>query len=131
MTIDDFEWVEYGGFDKWYLMHKTRLLAVAKVYQYKGWHVVVDGQATEDELIVESFDAAKTIATMLAVKQIERISDVNRYDKRTPNFRPPTIFWLWATAGTTQRSVIGGQAPELTTTAAASATRTRQACSKT
>jgi hypothetical protein len=91
MTIDDFEWTEYGGFDKWYLMHKTRNLAIAKVYPYNGWHVVVDGQAPEDALIVESFDAAKTIATMLASQRIERLSNVNRYDKRTPNFGTQTV----------------------------------------
>jgi hypothetical protein len=91
MTIDDFEWVEYGGFDKWYLMHKTRNLAIAKVYPYNGWHVLIDGQGPGDDLVVESFDAAKTIATMLASQRIERLPDVTRYGKRTPNFKPQTV----------------------------------------
>jgi hypothetical protein len=91
MTIDDFEWVEYGGFDKWYLMHKTRHYACAKVYPHNGWHVLVDGQAPDGELVVESFDAAKVIATMLAAQQMERLPDVTRYDKRTPNFKPQTV----------------------------------------
>ena len=91
MTIDDFEWVEYGGFDKWYLMHKTRHLAVAKVYPYNGWHVVVEGQTPEDALVVDSFDAAKTIATMLAAHHIGNMKDATRYLKRTSNFGPTTI----------------------------------------
>jgi hypothetical protein len=91
MTIEDFEWVEYGGFDKWYLMHKTRRLAIAKVYSYNGWHVVIDGQRPEDKLIVDSFDAAKTVATMLAAQQMERYQNENRHDKRMPNFGTQTI----------------------------------------
>jgi hypothetical protein len=91
MTTDDFEWVEYGGFDKWYLMHKTRHLAVAKIYHYKGWHVLVNGQAPEDALIVDSVDAAKTIAVIKAAQQMDGYKDENRYDKRMPNFGTQTV----------------------------------------
>jgi hypothetical protein len=92
MTVDDFEWVEYGGFDKWYLMHKTLHIAIAKVYSYNGWHVVIDGQPpSQGELIVDSFDAAKTVATMLAAQQMERYQDENRYFKRTPKFTPQAL----------------------------------------
>lgn len=84
MTIDDFEWVEFQ-FDEWFFTHKERMFACAKVYPYDGWHVLVEGQRPEDALVVESFDAAKTIATMLAAQQMERLPDVTAYSKRTPD----------------------------------------------
>lgn len=90
MTIDDFEWVEVQ-FDEWFFTHKERLFACAKVYPYNGWRIRIEGQGPEDELVVESFDAAKTIATMLAAQQMERLPDVTRYGKRTPNFKPQAV----------------------------------------
>lgn len=90
MTIDDFEWVEIR-FDEWFFTHKERMFACAKVYPYNGWHVVVEGQRPGDELVVESFDAAKTIATMLVAQQMERLPDVTRYGKRTPNSKSQTV----------------------------------------
>ena len=91
MTTDDFEWIEHGGFDQWYFMHKERLFACAKVYPHNGWHVRLEGQRPEDELVVESFDAAKTIATMLASQQMERLPDATRYGKRTSDAPPKTV----------------------------------------
>jgi hypothetical protein len=90
MTTDDFEWVE-ATFDQWFFTHKDRLFACAKVYPYNGWHVVVEGQGPEDELVVESFDAAKVIATMLAAQQMEGFPNVTRYGKRSKNAPLQTI----------------------------------------
>jgi hypothetical protein len=84
MTTDDFEWVE-SGFDQWHFIHKTRNIAVAKVYPYNGWHIVINGSAPDEELVVESFDAAKVIATLMAAQQMERFPDVTRYGKRSTN----------------------------------------------
>ena len=84
MTADDFEWVE-TSFDQWYFTHKEYRFACAKVYPHNGWHVVVNGHAPEDSIVVESFDVAKTIATMLVAQQMEGLPDVTRYGKRTPN----------------------------------------------
>jgi hypothetical protein len=88
MTIDDFEWLEYTGFDNWYLMHKTQRFAAAKIYNYNGWHVVVNGQAPSDDLIVDSFDAAKAIATVLVAQHIEEFPDATHYRPRASD---PTL----------------------------------------
>ena len=87
MTLDDFEWVEWN-FDKWYFMHKTHQLTAAKVYSYNGWHVVVTGMKPDEEIVVDSFDAAKTIATMLVAQQLERFPDAKRYGKRVKTIKP-------------------------------------------
>jgi hypothetical protein len=86
MTLDDFEWVEWG-FDNWHFMHKTHQLTAAKVYPHNGWNVVVTGMKPDEEIVVESFDAAKTIATILAAQQMERLPDVTRYGKRVKTIR--------------------------------------------
>tara|TARA_R110000868_G_scaffold244958_2_gene501497 strand:- start:1847 stop:2155 length:309 start_codon:yes stop_codon:yes gene_type:complete len=87
MTLDDFEWVEWD-FDKWTFIHKTHQLTAAKVYSYKGWHVVVTGMQPDEEIVVESFDAAKVIATLMVAQQIERFPDATRYGKRVKTIKP-------------------------------------------
>jgi hypothetical protein len=87
MTLDDFEWFEWN-FDEWTFVHKTHQLTAAKVYSYNGWHVVVAGMTPDEGIVVDLFDAAKAIATLMVAQQIERFPDVTRYGKRTPSIKP-------------------------------------------
>jgi hypothetical protein len=91
VTIDDFEWVE-DGFDMWLLMHKQRELAVARIHSFKGWRVTVIGvYSLADPLIVESFDAAKTIATITASNNMEKYHDARNYRQRALRAGPQKI----------------------------------------
>jgi hypothetical protein len=91
MTVDDFEWVELN-FDNWYLLHKKYLYACARVTPYHGWVVVVDKQAIGGPaLVVDSLDAAKTIAAMLAAQHMEDFPDASNYSKRTPDALPQAV----------------------------------------
>jgi len=91
MTVDDFEWVE-TLFDNWYLIHKKYMYACAKVSPYHGWVVVVEGQSTGDpSIVVDSLDAAKAIAAMVAAQHMEDYPDVSNYSKRTATELPKKI----------------------------------------
>lgn len=58
-NIDEYEWVE-ETFDNWYLKHKQRDFAIARVFHFGGWTVQL---AEEDPLPmkVDSFEAAKQL----------------------------------------------------------------------
>ena len=91
MTIDDFEWIE-KGFDTWYLIHKQRDLTIAKLHSFNGWNVIVlKVHSLDNPLVVESFDAAKTIATITAINNMENFPDANNYSKRIARHRPQKI----------------------------------------
>jgi hypothetical protein len=91
MTIDDFEWVE-EGFDTWFLIHKKREMTLARLQSYKGWNVLVLGVYTaKDALVVESFDAAKTIATLAATNNMENYPDATNYRTRALRAGPQKI----------------------------------------
>jgi hypothetical protein len=91
MTIDDFEWVE-EGFDTWYLVHKQRELTIAKLASFNGWNVIVLKVYTRNNpLVVESFDAAKAIATITAINNMENFPDANNYRTRAISAGPKKI----------------------------------------
>ncbi len=91
MTIDDFEWVE-EGFDTWFLVHKQREMTIARLQAFNGWNVIVlKVHSFDNPLVVESFDAAKTIATITAINNMENFPDANNYSKRIARHRPQKI----------------------------------------
>jgi hypothetical protein len=91
MTIDDFEWVE-DGFDTWYLVHKRYDLTAARVHSFNGWSVLVLGvYSHKNPLIVESFDAAKAIATITAINNMENFPDATNYRTRAIPAGPKKI----------------------------------------
>lgn len=82
-NIDEYEWVE-ERFDHWYLKHKQRDFAIARVWQFGGWSIQL---AEEDPLPmkVDSLDAAKTIAKINAVSKFESYPNAYLYPRRTEN----------------------------------------------
>jgi hypothetical protein len=91
MTIDDFEWVE-EGFDVHVLIHKTREMTVAVVKHFNGWNVIVlKVYSRNNPLVVESFDAAKAIATITAINNMENFPDANTYRTRAIPAGPKKI----------------------------------------
>jgi hypothetical protein len=91
MTIDDFEWVE-EGFDTWFLVHKRRDMTIARLHSYNGWNVLVLGVYSRvDPLVVESFDAAKAIATVVAITNMENFPNANNYRTRALRAGPRKI----------------------------------------
>ena len=88
-NIDEYEWVE-EEFDHWYLKHKQRDYAIARVWPFNGWRVQL---AEEDPLpmTVDSFDAAKTIAMINATTNFERFRNAYHYPRRTPKPTPEEI----------------------------------------
>ena len=81
-NIDEYEWVE-ESFDNWYLKHKHRDFAIARVCHFRGWMVQL---ADEDPLPmrVDSFEAAKAIAMINATTNFERFRNAYLYPRRTP-----------------------------------------------
>jgi hypothetical protein len=91
VTIDDFEWIE-EGFDMWLLVHKRHDMAIARLQSYNGWHVIVWGvYSRTDPLVVESFDAAKAIATVTAINNMENFPNANNYRTRALRAGPQKI----------------------------------------
>jgi hypothetical protein len=91
MTIDDFEWVE-EGFDTWFLVHKRHDLTIARLQAYNGWNVLVLGvHSGKDPLVIESFDAAKAIATITAINNMENFPDASNYRTRALRAGPKKI----------------------------------------
>ena len=91
MTIDDFEWVE-DGFDTWFLVHKQRDLTIARLHSFNGWNVfVLRVHPRDNPLVVESFDAAKAIATITAINNMENFPDANNYRTRAIPAGPKKI----------------------------------------
>ena len=82
-NIDEYEWVE-ERFDHWYLKHKQRDFAIARVWHFGGWSIQL---AEEDPLSmkVDSLDAAKTIAKINAVAKFESYPNAYLYPPRTEN----------------------------------------------
>ena len=91
MTIDDFEWVE-EGFDTWYFRHKVRDFTVARLQSFNGWNVIVSGvYTTNNPLVVDSFDAAKALATLTVANNMENYPNVNTYRTRAIPAGPQKI----------------------------------------
>jgi hypothetical protein len=91
VTIDDFEWVE-KGFDTWLLVHKRHDMTIARLQSYEGWNVIVLGVYSRiDPLVVESFDAAKAVATITAINNMENFPDANNYRTRALRAGPQKI----------------------------------------
>jgi hypothetical protein len=88
-NIEEYEWVE-DGFDQWYLKHKQREVAIARLKHFAGWTVQIQG---EDPLPmkVDSFDAAKTIAMINVAANFERFNNAYHYPRRTPKPSPEEI----------------------------------------
>lgn len=81
-NIEEYEWVE-TDFDQWYLTHKQRDHAIARVCHFGGWTVQL---AEEDPLPMKvgSLDAAKTIAMINATTNFERFNNAYLYHRRPP-----------------------------------------------
>jgi hypothetical protein len=91
MTIDDFEWV-VEGFVTWHLVHKQRDMTIAGLTSFNGWHVRVLGMySRSNPLVVESFDAAKAIATIMATTNMETYPDATNFRTRALRAGPKKI----------------------------------------
>ncbi len=88
-NIEEYEWVE-EGFDQWYLKHKQRDYAIARVCHWGGWSVQL---AEEDPLPtkVDSFEAAKTIAMINAISKFESYPNAYLYPRRTEKITSESI----------------------------------------
>jgi hypothetical protein len=90
MTIDDFEWEEYG-FDMHQLIHKKRQLTIAVIKHFNGWYIHVLKAPSGTEQITENIDnleAAKVIAAIHVNQYMEGYPNVNTYRERPPKDRP-------------------------------------------
>ena len=75
LSLDDFEWVE-EGFDSWHLMHRTYSVTIASVVNFNGWHVkVLNDPSMKDPLHIDSLDAAKALAQIIATPYMEQYSE--------------------------------------------------------
>jgi hypothetical protein len=97
LSLDDFEWVE-EGFDTWYLIHKTYSVTIAAVRNFNGWHVkVLNDPSMREPLHVDSLDAAKAMAQIIATQYMEKYSEQYFGDtprsmcKRVKTDGPPTF----------------------------------------
>ena len=88
-NIEEYEWVE-DGFDNWILKHKQRDVAIARTWHFNGWRVQL---ADENplQLIVDSFEAAKTIAMINATQNFERFRNAYLFPRRIPKPTPEEI----------------------------------------
>lgn len=76
LSLDDFEWVE-DGFDTWHLMHKVYAVTIAAVVNFNGWHVkVLNDPSIKEPLHVDSLDAAKVMAQIIATPYMEQYSEL-------------------------------------------------------
>jgi hypothetical protein len=97
LSLDDFEWVE-EGFDTWRLMHKVYSVTIAVVLNFNGWHVkVLNDPSMREPLHVDSLDAAKAMAQIIATQYMEKYSEQYFGDtprsmrKRVKTDGPPTF----------------------------------------
>jgi hypothetical protein len=97
LSLDDFEWVE-EGFDTWHLMHKVYSVTIAAVLNFNGWHVkVLNDPSMREPLHVDSLDAAKAMAQIIATQYMEKYSEQYFGDtprcmrKRVKTDGPPTF----------------------------------------
>lgn len=75
LSLDDFEWYE-EGFDTWYLMHKVYSVTIASVRNFNGWHVaVLKDDCQHTPLHVDTLDAAKAMARIIATQHMEFYHD--------------------------------------------------------
>ena len=82
LSLDDFEWVE-EGFDSWHLTHKVYAVTIAAIVNFNGWRVkVLDDPSMREPLHVDSLDAAKALAQLIATPYMENYSE--RYFGSTP-----------------------------------------------
>jgi len=88
-NIDEYEWVE-KEFDQWYLLHKQRDHAIARVVHFNGWSVQIEGEHAMP-MKVDSFEAAKTIAMINAVANFERFKNAYLFPRRIPKPTPEEI----------------------------------------
>lgn len=96
LSLDDFEWVE-GSFDSWHLTHKTYSVTIAAIRNFNGWHVtVLNDPSTKDPLHVDTLDAAKALAQMIATPYMENYGEQylnypRNIRKRVKTDGPPSI----------------------------------------
>lgn len=82
LSLDDFEWVE-EGFDSWHLTHKSYSVTIAAIHNFNGWLVkVLDDPSMKDPLHVDTLDAAKALAQIIATQYMEKYSE--QYFGSTP-----------------------------------------------
>lgn len=75
LSLDDFEWVE-EGFDTWHLTHKDYAVPIAAIRNFNGWLLQVLFDASHKTPIeVDSFDAAKSVAAIIANQYMEKYSE--------------------------------------------------------
>jgi hypothetical protein len=93
MTIDDFEWVE-EGFDSYVLVHKTREMTLATIKNFNGWYIHALEPARGVAKIAEhidNFEAARVIATIYVIQNMENFPDANNYRTRALRAKPQKI----------------------------------------
>lgn len=88
-NIEEYEWVE-KEFDQWYLTHKQRDHAIARVCHWGGWTVQIEGEDVMP-MKVDSLEAAKAIAMINAVSNFESFNNAYHYPRRTPKPTPKDI----------------------------------------
>lgn len=97
LSLDDFEWVE-EGFDSWHLTHQSYSVTIAAVHNFNGWLVkVLDDPSMKDPLHVDTLDAAKALAQIIATQYMEKYSEQyfgpnpRSLRKRVKTDGPPSI----------------------------------------
>jgi hypothetical protein len=93
MTIDDFEWEEYG-FDMHQLIHKKRQLTIAVIKNFNGWYIHVLKAPSGAEQIADAIDnleTAKVIAAIHVNQYMEGYPNVNTYRTRALRAGPQKI----------------------------------------
>jgi hypothetical protein len=90
MTLDDFEWEEYG-FDMHQLIHKKCQLTIAVIKNFNGWYIhVLKAPSGTDQIAehIDNLETAKVIAAIHVNQYMEGYPNVSTYRKRPPKDRP-------------------------------------------
>jgi hypothetical protein len=94
MTIDDFEWEEYG-FDMHQLIHKKCQLTIAVIKNFNGWYIqVLEAPPPGARQIAENIDnleAAKAIAAIHVNQYMGDYPNVSTYRQRATSSRPKKV----------------------------------------
>ena len=91
--LEDFEWRELG-FDEHIFTHKTRNMTLAGINHFGGWRLRVllpSGGTTQIGEVIDSLEAAKTIAMIHIHQNFGDYPNAYRYSHRTTKPRPEEV----------------------------------------
>ena len=89
-NIEEYEWLEQT-FDNWVLHHKQREVAIARTWHFNGWHVQLADQHPLP-MVVDSLEAAKTIAMINATTDFESFKNAYLFPRRAPKPTSESIY---------------------------------------